>query len=41
MRDPSELVWLPVVEDDFWWTNYITGLKFTSVSNVETEFSID
>jgi hypothetical protein len=30
MRDPSELVWLDVAENNFWWTNYITGVKFTS-----------
>lgn len=28
MRDPSELVWLPVLNDDFWWSNEITGIKF-------------
>jgi hypothetical protein len=30
MRDPSELVWLPVVNNDFWWTNFITGISFTT-----------
>ena len=29
MRDIKELVWLDVVEDDFWWTNYITAFGLT------------
>ena len=41
MRDPDELVWLDVVEDDFWWTNYITGLRTTSVDGEVLEYAID
>ena len=28
IREGEELVWLPVVEDDFWWTNFVTAIKF-------------
>lgn len=28
MRDPSELVWLDVLNNDFWWTNAIYGVTF-------------
>lgn len=27
IRKGEKLVWLPVVYDDFWWTNFITGIK--------------
>jgi hypothetical protein len=36
MRDPDELVWLPVIDDDFWWTNVITGIKFETDSGNDT-----
>lgn len=42
MRDPSELVWLDVIDDDFWWTNLITGVKFeTADGKSETEYSVE
>jgi hypothetical protein len=28
IREGEELVWMPVVDNDFWWTNTITGVKF-------------
>lgn len=28
IRDGEEIAWLPVVNNDFWWTNYITGISF-------------
>ncbi len=27
MSDPSEMVELSVVENDPWWTNYVTGFR--------------
>jgi len=27
MSDPSEMVELSVVENDRWWTNYVTGFR--------------
>jgi hypothetical protein len=38
VRDNDEMVWLDVVEDDFWWTNYITGVKFTGADGSEASF---
>lgn len=32
MNDPDDLVWIPVVDDEFygtyWWHNYVTGIRF-------------
>jgi len=28
MSDPADLVWINVVEEDFWWTSYIEGISF-------------
>ena len=28
MSNVDDLVTLPVVEEDFWWSNYVTGIKF-------------
>lgn len=41
MRDPSELVWLDVATNDFWWTNYITAVKFTSPKGVVVEMKTE
>jgi len=42
MRDKDELVWLDVVDNDFWWTNYLTGVKFTSADGFEeTSYSLE
>lgn len=41
MRDPSELVWLKVVNNDFWWTNIINGIKIANVDGSEKEYAID
>ena len=30
MRDPSEIVWLPVLNDNFWWMNSIDGIRITN-----------
>jgi hypothetical protein len=27
IREGEELIWIPVVENDYWWTNFITGVK--------------
>jgi hypothetical protein len=27
IREGEKLIWIPVVEDDFWWTNIVTGVK--------------
>jgi len=27
IREGEKIIWIPVVEDDFWWTNIITGVK--------------
>jgi hypothetical protein len=27
IREGEELIWMPVVNNDYWWTNYITGIK--------------
>lgn len=40
MRSKTELVWLPVVNNDFWWTNYVQGIKLTSVDGDSQEFQI-
>jgi len=37
----NEMVWLDVVENDFWWTNYITGIKFEGTDGLEASFQID
>lgn len=29
MRNPKEMAWLDVVNEDFWWTNFISGIQFT------------
>ena len=34
MRNPSELIWFEAI-DDFWWTNYISGIKFGPGHNLE------
>lgn len=42
VRNQSEMVWLKVVEDDFWWTNYITGIKFTKANRgIAYEYRLD
>lgn len=28
IREGDELIWMPVLYDDFWWTNEITGVGF-------------
>lgn len=35
MSDSNDLVTLNVVEEDFWWSNYVTGIKFGDDSNEE------
>jgi hypothetical protein len=41
MANPDDLVWIDVVEDDFWWTNYITGVKTIAADGTEAAFGID
>lgn len=35
MRNRNELVWLDVVDNDFWWTNYVTGIRFEKANGGE------
>ena len=37
MRNPSELVWIDVVDEDFWWTNFITGIRINSMNESVAE----
>lgn len=39
MRDPNELVWLPVLNSNFWWSNEVTGIKFEGPITTQ-EFSL-
>ncbi len=32
IREGEQLVWMPVVNDDFWWTNFITGVKINDLA---------
>lgn len=43
MRDPDELVWIDVIPGDFWWTTYLSGIKFSKPdgSILPLSFSID
>jgi hypothetical protein len=43
MRDPSELVWMDVIDGNFWWTSYLTGVMFVKPdgSELPLSFSID
>ena len=34
------MVWLDVVDNDFWWTNYVEGVKFRRPDGKETSFSV-
>ena len=36
MRDPDELVWFDALEEDFWWTNYVDGLRFSWEGKAES-----
>lgn len=42
MRDPSELVWINVENESFWWEAAITGIRFESRTDPDsrTEYSI-
>lgn len=33
MRDPNELVWLDTIPNDFWWSNFITGVEMRSIDD--------
>ena len=39
MRDPNELVWLPVLNENFWWSNEVTAIKFEGPITTQ-EFSL-
>lgn len=39
MRDPNELVWLPVLNENFWWSNEVTAIKFEGAITTQ-EFSL-
>ena len=36
----AELIWLPIVSNNYWWTNKITGLRWTKNSNDNVEYRI-
>jgi hypothetical protein len=37
MRNPEELIWMDAIQD-FWWTNYIQGIKFGPGHNTDDAF---
>ena len=39
MRDSSELIWFEAI-NDFWWTNYISGIKFGPGHNLDQAYKL-
>lgn len=40
MRDPSEIVWLPVLNDNFWWMNSIDGIRITNYKGESNSYGM-
>jgi hypothetical protein len=40
MRDETELVWI-ATEEDYWWSAYISGIKFDTGSGLDDAYSVD
>ena len=40
MRDADELVWIDT-EEDYWWTSYVTGVKFGGGTGLTNAYSIE
>lgn len=39
MKNPLGVKWIDVIDNDFWWTTYITGIKFKSHKGTSLPFS--
>jgi hypothetical protein len=40
MRDSTELVWI-ATEEDYWWSSYISGIKFDTGTGLDDAYTID
>ena len=41
MTSASDILWLSILSEDYWWSQYITGFKWGSTMNDSTEHKID
>ena len=40
MSDPADIIWIPIEDDDYWWTAKVQGLRWGSLMNDSTEYMI-
>ena len=41
MTSASDILWMNILSEDYWWSQYITGFKWGSTMNDATEYKID
>ena len=40
MSDPADIIYIPILDDDYWWTAKLQGLRWGSLMNDSTEYMI-
>lgn len=41
MTDPADTVYIDIIDNNIWWTNHITGIRWGSEMNDATEYATE
>ena len=41
MSDPADLIWIDIIDNDIWWTEYVTGVRWGPEMNDPVEYAVD
>ena len=40
MSDVNDIIYIDIIDDDAWWTNYVEGIRFGDLMNDVTEYAL-